>query len=252
MKLILSIFILTIGSLSSLMFGQIRTNNATAATIVGQSAFLDASATSFSQNSNTSNGKGLVFPRTNLTTFSFATPTTSFGSFPTVYDGMIVYNTASGTTPTTGSGIGGQAVEPGFYYFSNPTAGLAATGGNGNYNSSQGRWLPLGGAAPAPVDPTVDVLATETKTNLKLAGAQVYAVKGTFTTTGSSTSVTITPPSGMTSLYSITIYKSGSASVYSRDLYSYNISNGTAITGSPSMSVVYPQDTYDYVLEYLK
>ena len=45
----------------------------------------------------------------------------------------------------------------------------------------------------------------------------------------------------------------GNKVVYSRDLYSYNIgTTSNAVTGSPSMSVVYPADTYDYVLEYIK
>ncbi|WP_306619088.1 hypothetical protein [Chryseobacterium ginsenosidimutans] len=179
-----------------------------------------------------------------MTTFTFATQSGSNFNFPTAYDGMIVYNSATGTTPASGSGIGGQTVSPGFYYFSNPT------GGSGNaYASSTGQWLSMGG------NPKFNVTSTETATNTQVNGAQVYAIKGQFTATGSSTAVTIAPPTGMTSLYGITIFKTagtGNKVVYSKELYSYDSSNGAAITGSPSMSVVYPADTYDYVIEYLK
>lgn len=222
-------------------FAQIRTNNTVSNTVSGQSVFLDAGTGTFS--SSTNNGKGLGFPRTNLTTFTFATPTTSALNFNTGYDGMVVYNTTSGTTPAANSGIGGQTVSPGFYYFSNPTAGP------GNYTTAGGQWLPLG------QNPRVNFATTETVTNTQVDGAQVYGIKGQFTTTGTSTSVTIPAPAGMTSLYGITIYKksgTGNKVVYSKELYSYDVTTGAAITGSQSMSVVYPQDTYDYVLEYFK
>ncbi|SIR03262.1 hypothetical protein [Chryseobacterium sp. RU33C] len=229
-----------ISALVLLAFGifsnaQIKTNNTINATIGGESVFLDAS--SFPSSNNL--GKGLSVPRTNLTTFTFVTPVTNALKFPTAYDGMIVYNSVAGTTPATGSGIGGQPVEVGFYYFSNPTPTPA-------FSSASGRWLPLGSSAKE------NILTTETVTNRQINSAQVYGIKGTFNATGSSTAVTIPAPAGITAMYAITIYKAGSNTVYSRELYSYDTATGAAITGSPSMSVVYPSGTYDYVLEYLK
>ncbi|MFP8893538.1 MULTISPECIES: hypothetical protein [Chryseobacterium] len=214
-----------------------RSNGTVSATVATQSVFLDASANGFT--TSTSNGKGLAFPRTNLTTFTFVTPVTSALNFPTAYDGMIVYNSTAGTTPATGSGIGNQTVGVGFYYFSNPTPTPA-------FSSASGQWLPLGSA------PKENILTTETVTNRQVNNAQIYGIKGTFTANGTTTAVTIPAPGGITALYGITIYKAGTNNVYSRELYSYDISTGAAVTGSPSMSVVYPSGTYDYVLEYLK
>ncbi|NIF04305.1 hypothetical protein F3J23_02530 [Chryseobacterium sp. Tr-659] len=240
MKIYLTSALFAIVAVSTTAFAQLRSNNTISATVATQSVFLDASANGFTTSAN--NGKGLAFPRTNLTTFTFVTPVTSALNFPTAYDGMIVYNSTAGTTPATGSGIGGQTVGVGFYYFSNPTPTPA-------FSSASGQWLPLGGS------PRVNyVNNTEVVTNTAVNNAPVYAYKGTFTASGTSTAVDIPSPTGMTGLYGITIYKSGSGTVYSRDLYSYTVATtaGNAITGSPSMSVVYPAGTYDYVIEYLK
>jgi hypothetical protein len=225
---------------------QLRTNGFASGNIQGQSAFMDASGATngFSDVANTKDGKGLVFPRTNLTNFTFTTTTGDEDNFPTAYDGMIVYNTATGNTPVTGSGIGNQAITPGFYYFSNPTAGPT----NGIFTITAGQWLPLGGSGKTIIG------TTETITNTQIGTAAVYAIKGTFTANGTTTAVNIPSPTGMTSLYSVTIYKAGTGVVFDKSLYSYTLGTGAgnAITGSPSMSVVYPSGTYDYVLEYLK
>ncbi|BEV04133.1 hypothetical protein [Chryseobacterium gambrini] len=204
------------------------------------SAFMDASVTASVNNIN--QGKGLIFPRADLTQLVLANQGTLYntGNNPNRFDGMIVFNTATGTTPASGSGIGGQTVSPGFYYFSNP--GTTSTLANG-------RWIAVG------ADTKYNMTTTEIPTAIQVEGAQVYGIKGQFTTTGTSTSVTIPAPAGMTSLYGITIYKksgTGNKVVYSKELYSYDVTTGAAITGSQSMSVVYPQDTYDYVLEYFK
>lgn len=237
MKVYLTSALFAIVAASSTFFAQLRSNGTVSATVSTQSVFLDASANGFT--TSTSNGKGLAFPRTNLTTFTFVTPVTSALNFPTAYDGMIVYNSTAGTTPATGSGIGNQTVGVGFYYFSNPTPTPA-------YSSASGQWLPLGSA------PKENILTTETVTNRLVNNAQIYGIKGTFTANGTTTAVTIPAPTGITALYGITIYKAGTNTVYSRELYSYDITNGSAVTGSPTMSVVYPSGTYDYVLEYLK
>ncbi|OCA69866.1 hypothetical protein BBH99_03505 [Chryseobacterium contaminans] len=227
---------------------QLRTNGFASGNIQGQSAFMDASGATngFSDDANTKDGKGLVFPRTNLTNFTFASTTGDEDNFPTAYDGMIVYNTGTGNTPATGSGIGAQAVTPGFYYFSNPTAGPAS----GNFSAATGRWVAIGAS------PKVTIGTTETTTNTLIntptGDKQLYAIKGTFTASGTSTAVSIPAPAGITAMYGITIYKAGTNTVYDRSLYSYDTTSGNAITGSPNMSVVYPNGTYDYVLEYLK
>ncbi|MGE8512613.1 MAG: hypothetical protein ACN6N7_07930 [Chryseobacterium culicis] len=232
-KKISALVLLAVGIFSN---AQIKTNNTINATIGGESVYLDAS--SFPSSNNL--GKGLSVPRTNLTTFTFVTPVTNALKFPTAYDGMIVYNSVAGTTPATGSGIGGQTVGVGFYYFSNPTPTPA-------FSSASGQWLPLGGVAAKE-----NILTTETVTNRQVNNAQIYGIKGTFAANGTTTAVTIPAPAGITAMYGITIYKAGTNTVYSRGLYSYDTGTGAAVTGSPSMSVVYPNGTYDYVLEYLK
>ncbi|UEQ78710.1 hypothetical protein [Chryseobacterium arthrosphaerae] len=235
--------VLAIASVS--LSAQLR-NNLTPANgaVTSTTAFLDASSSS-TWNSSTNNGKGLVFPRTNLVSMTtLAAPVNGLPTaFPTLLDGMIVYNTATGTAAT---GTAGVSVVPGFYYYDNKTSNL-----NG------GTWKPFNAA----IDPKFNVTnaAAGTATNTLVDGTQVYAVKGQFTTTAGSTAVTITPPTGITSMYGITIYKkagvgtgNGNKVVYARDLYSYDIATGAAVTGSQNISVVYPQDTYEYILEYLK
>ncbi|WP_139326048.1 hypothetical protein [Chryseobacterium sp. RU33C] len=82
------------------------------------SAFIDASSNT-SINGNPNLGKGLIFPRTDLSTF------TTFGgapfgipnNYPTFYDGMIVYNTKDGGVAGVGATQG--ELKPGFWYYDN-------------------------------------------------------------------------------------------------------------------------------------
>jgi len=102
----------------------------------GESVFLDAS---LFETALTNQAKGFTFPRTDLTSFNFVTQVgNGFSTFISGYDGTIVYNTVSGSTPATDSGIGNQVVEPGFYYFSNP----GSTG-----DSATGQWIPFATAS---------------------------------------------------------------------------------------------------------
>ncbi|WP_228403404.1 hypothetical protein [Chryseobacterium sp. RU37D] len=160
---------------------------------------------------------------------------------------MIVYNRSTGTTLTTGNRSStATAVTPGYYYFYNPN-------GSANGAVQPGVWRPLGS------DPRFNVTTSETTTNTQINGAPVYAKKGTFTVSGSSTAPTsytpapiTVPASGTAGIYRVTVYKAGTGSVFANGVYSYDITNGNLITGSPSMSVVYPAGTYDYVVEYTK
>lgn len=233
---------------SNLYFSQIATNQATVATITDENPFLDASS-NFDQSANSSNtvGKGLVYPRTNLTNWVFKTDTVDGINFPTGFDGMIVYNTGSGNTLTgTDNPSVASAVVPGFYYFSNPIVAGTVTG---SAAVATGRWLPLG------ADPKVNIGTAETLTNTSVNGNAIYAKRGTFVINSSTTPTSITnaaviPTAG--SLYRITIYQSGTNNVYANSVYSYNNATGSFVTGSPSMSVVYPNGTYNYTIEYTK
>lgn len=120
-----------IATISSL--GQIKTGSNISNTIANENPFLDVSE--YSDGFANNIGKGLVFPRTDLTTWTFKTDNLDGISFPTAFDGMIVYNTGSGSTV---SGQGQQvSVTPGFYYFSNPGA---------TDNIANGQWLKMSGS----------------------------------------------------------------------------------------------------------
>ncbi|MDR1763977.1 MAG: fibrobacter succinogenes major paralogous domain-containing protein [Dysgonamonadaceae bacterium] len=127
---------------------KIAENTANSAAM-GSSAFIDASSNPAYNNSENV-GKGLLYPRVDLTTF------TSFGgqpkgiptSYPTYYDGFTVYNTASSGVAGIGSTKG--TLTRGFWYYDNPTTSIDG-----------GTWKPMSGkcksdntgetpAAPAP------------------------------------------------------------------------------------------------------
>ena len=114
---------------------QVNSNGTTTANITGQNPFFDASTNFDNSIVPDSNGKGLVFPRTDLTTWQFNTELLDGITFPSAFDGMIVYNIGTGTT------LAGQgqvvSVSPGFYYFSNPGASTDITAGT---------WVKIGGA----------------------------------------------------------------------------------------------------------
>ncbi|MFI5452287.1 hypothetical protein ACHMWN_09030 [Pedobacter sp. UC225_61] len=91
-------------------------------------AFLDASS-SPAWNNSSNYGKGLIFPRVDLTSLSSLAITglVQMDNFPSLMDGMIVYNTTFGN-----SLIGNTAVSPGFYYYK-----------NSSNNLQSGTWTPL-------------------------------------------------------------------------------------------------------------
>ena len=109
------------------------------------SAFLDASSSSY--NTSVNLGKGLVFPRVDLSVFTFS-PTSGVGAgsnYPNRFDGMIVYNIKEGGTAMDGSTEG--ELTRGFWYYDNSSTTL--TGGT---------WKPLGsGVAVADTPANGDV-----------------------------------------------------------------------------------------------
>ena len=105
------------------LWAQLNTNGFPGNTISNRHPFLDASQFITGPNNQ---GKGLLFPTTDLTQWTFDTSAGVLDgiNFPTYYDGMIVYNTGTGNTL---AGQGQQiVVAPGFYYFRNP--GVVPTG----------------------------------------------------------------------------------------------------------------------------
>lgn len=125
---------------ASSFYGQVRianSNNNQAAQ--NSSAFIDASSnTTF--NGSTNVGKGLLFPRTDLTQFNAfgGTPIGIPNSYPYYYDGLVVYNTANSGVAGIGSTEG--TLNPGYWFYENKTKTVAG-----------GTWRPLSKAWRTPV-----------------------------------------------------------------------------------------------------
>ena len=245
MKLInLFFFLVTIN-----FFGQIQVQDAPAnGNINTENPFLDASAYDLSIDSSSA-GKGLVFPRTDLTTFAFNIANLYSGSsyFQTGFDGMIVYNSVSGNTLASVGDNNGlvTTVTPGFYYFSNPY-------GADNRNVTSGVWTPLGSTS------VKNVTSTPTATATAINGAQVWVLSGSFIIPPANTTaeVSIPKPAGITGYYKMTTYIGGKT--FRSDISSLTINidplalNVLVVTGSGLFSEVYPAGTYTYTLEYFK
>jgi hypothetical protein len=241
MKKYIIISILLFFMISNLANAQMLSNGAFVNQFPNESAFLDGSTF----NSATVNdGKGLVFPTTDLTSFTFKTAILDGINFPTAYDGMIIYNIATGKTlAADASGNNGVVTDvfPGFYYFQNPGQSTILT---------NGKWVLIGDLIKN-ISPTIEVT-----TSISVDGAKVYATKGQFVFPLDNTSATtsITRPVGMTAIYRITIYKEGSLIRLASGVYSFDTSKDTdnVVTGNFPFSEVYPEGTYNYTLEYFK
>ncbi|MTK52682.1 hypothetical protein [Paludibacter sp.] len=157
-------------SFCSHTYAQVFSNGTVTANITAENPFFDASS-NFDLSIDPSNaGKGLLFPRTNLTTFNFNTGILDGATFPSAYDGMIVYNVATGTTPS-GQGLKSTSVTPGYYYFSNPNA---AANTSSTSDIANGQWIriadqndmkttPSGSAFPSTASPGDVFYNTTTK-----------------------------------------------------------------------------------------
>ncbi len=161
MKKEIVLFIIILLSVWKAGEAQVRIINSTSnSMILNSSAFIDASSNN-GTNFTANEGKGLLFPRTDLTLFS-EMASTSGGmpvNYPTRYDGMIVYNSASGT-----AAMGGIAVTPGFYYYSNPGTHSVSEG-----HSNQGTWVRLDGSNSAQ-DVYYGVLSTNSPSESDIQG----------------------------------------------------------------------------------
>lgn len=119
---------------------QIQVNNGLAFGITNSNVMIDGSS-AFSTQSGAGpyTGKGIIIPSVDLVHFQFDLAMADGFTFPTWFDGMIVYNNASGTTLTSGNRSSTAiSVTPGFYYFYNPNGAV-------NANVTGGQWKPIGG-----------------------------------------------------------------------------------------------------------
>ncbi|MGN7757221.1 hypothetical protein ACTJIV_07065 [Chryseobacterium sp. 22532] len=112
---------------------QVRfTNRDANSSSINSSAFIDASS-AVNNNATSNVGKGLLYPRTDLSTFTAfgGSPVGIPNSYPTFYDGFVVYNTKVGDTAGVGATQG--TLTAGFWYYDNKSKTI-----NG------GTWKPLG------------------------------------------------------------------------------------------------------------
>jgi len=133
-------------------FAQVLTNQNPSSGASTSFAFIDAGSSS-TYNGVANAGKGIIYPRTDLTAVTSFLDSGSLGSAsynPNYYDGIVVYNTA--TSGTAGIGSTEGTLSPGFWYYEN-TSG----------NSSGGTWKPMGGGVTD--TPTFEP-ATEMDVNL--------------------------------------------------------------------------------------
>lgn len=232
------------------LYAQINLPSNPNVSISGQNPFLDASG----YNSFTpSEGKGFLFPSTDLRVFEFNTDVLDgISIFTTAYDGMIVYNTATGSTGSNATKQGIQVdVTPGFYYFFNPS-----DVNQGGTSVEKGKWVRIGSGAANTSKVVLATNGTAVETNTVLGTSTVMAVKNTVAHTGGNT-ITIDKPADFNKLYSIKIYKTDgvATTLVGTNLYSY-ANEGTdklkLVFGNGIISTSYPSGTYEYVLEYLK
>jgi hypothetical protein len=134
------IFLSIVFALSTLALNaQVLTNGAARSEIEGSNVLIDGStAYSAAVGANNDLGKGIVIPSVDLVNFEFNLTFADGVTFPTYFDGMIVYNRSTGTTLTTGNRSStATAVKPGLYYFYNPD-------GATNSNVTGGVWKVFG------------------------------------------------------------------------------------------------------------
>ena len=160
---------------------QVNTNFPTSPLITNSNVMLDGS--SFSE-AGPYVGKGIIIPSVDLVNFQFDLTLADGFTFPTYFDGMLVYNNATGTTLTTGNRSStATAVTPGFYYFFNPN-------GATNGNVTAGVWKSLdgdGSGTGTNPDGTVDMLIGSNTYKTFDYGGAIWMVENSMEGTPSST-----------------------------------------------------------------
>lgn len=222
-------------ALSVVVYSQVKVPNIPENTIENQNPFFDASG--YTKDPDKSLGKGLYFPQTDLTQWIFMTDMISRSNFVTAFDGMVVYNTTTGTVNADGSesSTKGQTVEvtPGFYYFYNPTGADTRTVTNG-------KWVRIDGGNATPAVPN-SLVAT-----------------GTFNHDGGNSAKLTNVPKDIKAITGVKIVRTDDngallqGGVAATTFYSYEKATKTIVFGQGVMSTSMPAGTYSYVIEYTK
>ena len=196
MKQLLKYILYIVAVISSdFAVGQVLSNQNVYNGVAGENSFFDASSNfDISLDPTSSIGKGFIFPGVDLTVWEFKVDLLDGITFPSAFNGMIVYNTTIGNTPTTGNNPStSTSVTPGFYYFSNQDGASTMTITNGqwvrmtNNLDLMSETVSVSSAAPAsPVDGSV-YFDTDDDTFYRYDGSSWNAVAsggGTAPTSG--------------------------------------------------------------------
>jgi hypothetical protein len=244
----LNILILSMITLS--MNSQVRIGNSTSnSAAANSSAFIDASSNTGNNNTNF-RGKGIVFPRTDLTQFTTfgGSPIGIGSSYPTRYDGFIVYNTA--TSGVAGIGNTEGTLTKGFWYYDNPTP----TGGAPNNSSliNAGTWRPL-----RPSRTVVNNNVSETGTVIENGNGPVseWVARLDGVANGTTTEIDL----GTNIIPANTVYEFRQAKIYDKltgELLlvatgRYDSATNVLVTGDAMVNKLLPAGTYAVELYFL-
>lgn len=224
-------YIIALSFFGIMVNAQVTTNGNTAADLFDTNYFLDASL--FNNKSDKSIGKLLGFPQTDLKTFEFNLDVVTNDIVSSGFDGVVVYNTATGKTGNNPTTQGIQVdIEPGFYYFYNPN-------GAANQSVEEGKWVRIGGGASTSV-------------------ATGNVATGTFNHDGGTKAILGNMPTDLKAITSIKIARvddNGAlleGGVVSTTFYSYDKATKTIAFGQGAMSTSMPKGNYSYTIEYTK
>jgi hypothetical protein len=256
-------FIISIALIALKTNAQIYSNTSIeSVSIFNSNVLLDGSSTySVEAGAGSNVGKGIIIPSVDLANFEFDLSLADGSTFITYFDGMIVYNNATGSTSILGNRSSTVIdVVPGFYYFSNPNGYNISQNSSGSTSLdvakeaiSGGVWTALGSGSNIK-----NYTTTPIKTATSIDGAQVWAVKGSFVATGTTALVSVIMPVGMTGYYKMTTYLQGlSVKTFRSDISEFKMTplvpnTDNVVTGNGLFSEVYPAGTYDYTLEYFQ
>jgi hypothetical protein len=231
---------------------QVLSNFPVNASITNSNVMLDGSGFSVEAGAGADVGKGVIIPSVDLVNFQFdLSLADGFATFITFFDGMIVYNNASGTTLTAGiRSSTATVVAPGFYYYANP-------GGNNNYNNVTGDaqaatvigvWTPIGGVGgSSSAVAIVDGVASDSYATINATQEKVVRLTGI---TADGTNTTLDLDAALTTA-GVTIAKFRKAAIYnaSGDLVmqatgGYTTDTDILVTGNGMMNKLLPVGSY--------
>lgn len=226
-------------SMSYLAGAQVLSNGNTLNQYSTNNVFFDGSSNfDPTLTSDNNNGKGLLFPRTDLTLWVWLLDDMNSSSgflIPGAYDGMIVFNTGTGPTPTgAGNPIVSTDVVPGFYYFSNPTVDP----NNFSPSITDGRWIPIGSAANNVV-----------KSKTVIGEVPANATTATLDVNGLVTDLDKMAPSTVNTFLGAKIYNAAGDLVMTADAGYDKVAN-VITTGNGMMYQVLPQGIYTVIVDY--